>query len=143
MLDIQAAVYGRLNADATLAGLLSSYDGGAAIVSDPVPDDLGITEPKPICVISAPTDNEAADTYTEDGRNVGLSIRLYAKPEGSTLPIDTAAEWVRSIIKSWPAGAVTGGQFISASVSGPVVGPTDDPSLVGRLVNARLFFEED
>lgn len=142
MLDIQGAVWSRLSADATLLALLASYGVGKAVVSDPVPDDLLVTDTKPICIVSAPLSNEADDSFTEDLRRADLSVRLYHKPTGSSLPLEQAAERVRMLIKTWPAGAITGGTLLAATVSGPVVGPTDDPSLDGRVITARLIIQE-
>lgn len=142
MLDIQGAVWSRLSADATLLALLASYGAGKAVVSDPVPDDLLVTSALPVCIVSAPLSNEADDSFTEDLRRAEVSVRLYHKPAGSSLALEQAAERVRTLIKSWPAGAITGGTLLAATVSGPVVGPTDDPSLDGRVITARLIIQE-
>lgn len=145
MLDIQGAVWSRLSADATLLALLASYadgPGGKGLVSDPVPDDLLVNDTKPVCIVSAPLSNEADDSFTEDLRRADVSVRLYHKPAGSSLALEQAAERVRTLIKTWPAGAITGGTLLAATVSGPVVGPTDDPSLDGRVITARLIIQE-
>jgi hypothetical protein len=142
MLDITGAVFTRLNSDSTLAALLAPYGAGRALVSDPPPADLIVQGPEVVCIIAAPTDNEAEDTYTEDYRRAALNVRLYSRPNGSTLTLDTAAERVRALLRSWPAGSVTGGTLIDAAVSGPVAGPSSDPSVEGRIVTARLIFLE-
>lgn len=142
MLDISGAVFTRLSTDATLLALLKPYGAGKAIVADPPPPELLADDALPILIIGAPFDDEADDTYTENYRVVGLRVRLYHRPKGSSLPLDTAAERVRTLLRSWPAGAVTGGTLIDAAVSGPVAGPTDDPAVEGRIVTARLIFKE-
>lgn len=142
MLDIVGAVYGRLNSDATLLAALAAYGAGKALVSDPPPADLVVDKALPVLIVGNPSSDEAADTYTEDYRTVTLSVRLYHRPAGSSLPLDTAAERVRTLLRSWPQGAVTGGTLIDAAVSGPVAGPTDDPAVEGRIVTARLIFKE-
>lgn len=142
MLDIAGAVYTRLSSDATLMAALKPYGAGKALVSDPPPADLVTDSAMPVCIIAAPFEDEADDTYTEDYRAVAVNIRLYHRPDGSTLKLDTAAERVRARLRSWPAGAVTGGTLINAAVSGPVAGPTDDPAVEGRIVTARLLFKE-
>jgi hypothetical protein len=142
MLDIAGAVYGRLSGDSTLLALLAVYGSGRAIVSDPPPADLLADNSLPVLIIGHPAADEANDTYTENYRQVTLSVRLYHRPAGSALPLDTAAERVRTLLRSWPSGAVTGGTLIDAAVSGPVAGPTDDPAVEGRIVTARLLFKE-
>jgi hypothetical protein len=142
MLDITGAVFTRLSSDATLLALLAAYGSGRALVSDPPPADLIVQGPEVVCIVAAPFDDEAEDTYTEDYRRTSLNVRLYSRPNGSTLALDTAAERVRALLKTWPAGAVTGGTLIDAAVSGPVAGPSSDPSVEGRIVTARLIFLE-
>ncbi len=142
MLDITGALYTRLNSDATLAALLAAYGAGKAIVADPPPADLIVDGTLPVLIIGGAASDEAEDTYTENYRRVAVSVRLYHRPAGSSLPLDTAAERVRTLLKSWPKGSAGGGTLIDAAVSGPVAGPTDDPAVEGRIVTARLIFLE-
>jgi hypothetical protein len=142
MLDITGALYSRLSGDSTLLALLASYGSGKAIVSDPPPADLIVDSTLPAIIIGGASQDEADDTYTENYRQVTVGVRLYHRPAGSSLPLDTAAERVRTLLRSWPSGAVTGGTLIDAAVSGPVAGPTDDPAVEGRIVTARLLFKE-
>lgn len=142
MLDITGALYSRLSADSTLLALLATYGAGKAIVADPPPADLIVSGALPVLIIAGSASDEDEDTYTEAYRRVTASVRLYHRPAGSSLPLDTAAERVRTLLKSWPSGSVTGGTLIDAAVSGPVAGPTDDPAVEGRIVTARLIFLE-
>jgi hypothetical protein len=142
MLDITGALYSRLSGDSTLLALLATYGAGKAIVADPPPADLIVDGTKPVLIIAGAGADEAEDTYTENYRRVAVNVRLYHRPAGSSLPLDTAAERVRTLLRSWPSGAVTGGTLIDAAVSGPVAGPTDDPAVEGRIVTARLIFLE-
>jgi hypothetical protein len=142
MLDIIGAVFNRLESDATLTGQLRAYNGGRAIVSDPPPADLLADSDAPVLIIGAPFEDEADDTYTEDYRAVAVNIRLYHRPAGSTLSLDTAADRVRFLLRSWPAGAVSGGLLVNAAAAGPVAGPTDDPAVEGRIITARIIFKE-
>jgi len=142
MLDITGALYTRLSADSTLTSALAVYGSGRAIVADPPPADLIVDGSAPVVIIGGASSDEADDTYTENYRQVTVAVRLYHRPSGSSLPLDTAAERVRTLLRSWPSGAVTGGTLIDAAVSGPVAGPTDDPAVEGRIVTARLLFRE-
>ncbi len=141
MLDIQGAVYTRLYGDATLGALIASYGGNPAVFSDPVPDNIDI-QASPIVVVATPFENPSDDTFSEDNRIPSLNVRLYHRPAGSTLALDQAAERVRTVLKSWPVGAIAGGILVDAAVTGPVGAPTEDPSLEGRLLTVRLFIQE-
>jgi hypothetical protein len=141
ILDPQAAVFGRLTADSGFTARLSSYNSAPAIFSDVTPHDHVIDD-KPIIVISAPSQNENDDTYTEDYRDLTMGIRLYHRPQGSSADLEAASEHARQILKSWPEGAITNGSLVDASVSGPVAAPTEDPALEGRLLQVRLRIKE-
>lgn len=142
MIDPQGDVYKRLTGDSELASMLGRYAAvEVALFSDFVPSDLTIEE-SPVGVVSAPITNTQDDTYDQDYRRVELNVRFYHRPSGSSLILDQAADKARSVLKLWPAGAITGGSLVSATVTGPVSAPTDDPSLSGRLLNVRLLIKE-
>jgi hypothetical protein len=142
MLDIKAAVVGRLSGDMALAAMLLPYNGAPAIVADPAPADLEIIDKRPVVIMAKPVNDENDDTFSEAYRVVRFNVRVYSRPDEQTLEIDQAAEKARSILTSWPAGDVSGGRFVSATVSGPVDAPTDDPSIEGRLLQVRAIFKE-
>ncbi len=144
MIDIQAAVFQQLRSDATLAGLLGTYGGVPSVFATPVPDDLVITH-EPVCYIGDAINADDDDTYTEEYRRHDLRIRLYQKPDaanGGTTSLKAASERARRVLKDWPKGAISGGVFINASVTGPTLAPTDDPSLAGRLLQVRIYTQE-
>lgn len=141
MLDIQGAVYARLSSDATLTAQLATYNSAPAVLADPPAADLVISEDKPVVIVASPSQQESEDDFSTAHRVAVVNVRLYHKPIGSTLKLDTAAERVRALLKNW-GGAVTGGTVLDGEVSGPVPAPTDDPSIEGRLVTARLIIQE-
>lgn len=142
MIDPQAEVFARLTGDATLTALLSEYDGAPAVFED------GKVAPEyehgalPMVVVTPPTNNGNPDTLNATMRDELVSVRLYHKPDGSSLPLHTAAERVRTLFKNWGGAAVTGGTLIHAEVAGPVPAPTDDPSLDGRIVSISMLIRE-
>lgn len=144
MIEIQAEVYKRLLADAALPALLDAYGVVPAIFSVPVPHDY-IVSVLPSVLVDYPLASEDDDTYTENFRNVDLRVRLYGKPDpsvGGTLKLNLAANAARDALKTWGRSAVTGGEIISATVSGPVDAPTTDPTNAGRLLQVRLLVKE-
>lgn len=141
ILDPQKEVYGRLSSDSALTSLLSTHNTAPAIFSDFVPHDHVIDD-KPVIVVVAPNQNEDDDTYTEEYRDLLMNVRLYHRPQGSSADLEAAAEQTRQTLKSWPAGAITNGSLVDASVSGPVAAPTEDPALEGRLLQVRLYIKE-
>lgn len=140
-LNIAGGVRARLIADDTLTAMLATYEGGPAIVGDPVPDDLE-TEEAPFIVISAPLSDEQTDDYTTARREARVTVRLYAKHNGSTINLNAAAERVRALLKFWDTSSFSTGELECAFVSGPTPAPTDDPSIEGRALSAKLMIKE-
>ena len=144
MINAQSLVYQQLASVPALASTLDAFGAAPAIFSVPVPHNYTVSA-LPSVLIDVPISAEDDDTYTEEYRVIDIRIRVYQKPDpknGGTAKLDLAASQVRNALKFWPKGAVEGGQFISATVSGPVDAPTSDPTNSGRLVSARLFFKE-
>ena len=144
MIEVQAEVYKRLVADATLPSLLDGYGVVPAIFSVPVPHNY-IVSTLPSVLVDYPLASTDVDTYTEEYREVDLRVRLYGKPDpsvGGTERLNLAANAARNALKTWSNAAVTGGEIVSATVSGPVDAPTTDPTNAGRLLNVRLLVKE-
>lgn len=142
-MDIQAIVFARLIGDATLMALLSEYDSAPAVFEDGkvAPDyEHGV---KPLAVVTPPSNNANPDTFDASLRDEVVSVRLYHRPDGSSLPLHQAAERIRALFRNWGSAAVTGGTVIHAEVAGPFPAPTDDPSLDGRIINITLLVKED
>lgn len=141
MIDTNADLYSRLLGDAGFAAMLAGYGDQPALFSENVPSDI-IIGVMPVGIISAPIASTDADTFTEEYRYITHNLRLYHKPEGTSLVLHQAAETARRLIKNWPAGEITGGHLKDSTVSGPAESPTDDPALEGRLLNVRLYVKE-
>lgn len=142
MLDHQAAVFARLTGDATLTALIALYASAPAVFEDgKVPPEFEHGD-KPIIVVGAPAHAGDADTFSEAIRSEQIGLRLYHKPDWSSLPLAQAAERVRTLFKNWGAVAITGGTVIQTEVVGPSPAPTDDPSLDGRIVQLTLLIRE-
>jgi hypothetical protein len=147
MINARSIVFQRLLADGTLTALLGGYGSAPsvpAIFTAPVPHNL-VTGIDPHIIVDFPIGDDDDDTYTEEYREVDLRVRLYSKPHpsvGGTQKLDDAAVAARKALKSWPRSNVTGGVFISATVTGPVDAPTTDPTNAGRLLNVRLNLQE-
>ena len=144
MIEVQSEVYKRLLADGSLSSLLAAYGAVPAIFSVPVPHDY-IVGVLPSVLIDYPLGSDDDDTYSENYRNVDIRVRLYGKPDpsvGGTARLNLAANAARDALKTWGRSAVTGGEIISATVSGPVDAPTTDPTNAGRLLNVRLLVKE-
>lgn len=145
-LDIAGGVRQRLADDATLVAMLATYtpEGGApapAIFVDPVPPDFEVVG-KPAIVVSEPFGNQAGDDYSDARRDASLFVRLYAKQQGSTVDLLTAAERARELLKFWNTPSFSTGKLEGAFVNGPTTAPTDDPSIEGRLLSVQLLIRE-
>lgn len=142
-MDIQGIVFARLTADATLTALLQTHDVEPAIFEDGKVDPEIEYGTLPLAVVTPSSNNANPDTLDAAMREELVSVRLYHKPDGSSLPLHDAAERVRALFRNWGSAAVTGGTVIHAEVAGPFPAPTDDPSLDGRIINITLLVKED
>lgn len=145
-LDIAGGVCARLKADAALVASLGLYEpeGGVpepAIFTDPTPPDFEI-DVKPAIIVGEPYRNEGDDNFTHNGRAASLRIRMFVKHNGSAIAINDCAEAVRSLLHNWSAPVFSTGQLLAATVSGPIAGPTSDPSIEGRILNLHLLIRE-
>lgn len=137
-----ATIFARLSGDATLTGLLATYNGAPAIFSDRAPESY-VVGPTPCLVIAAPTRDVPVETFTETGRRIEQDVRGYAQDTGSSVALDTVMRRVRTLFHNDPGSlAVTGGTAETSTVTGPVASPTTDPALIGRRVTLRLELQE-
>lgn len=135
-----ATIFARLTGDATLTALLATYGSAPAIFSDRAPDAFDFKQGvKPCLVISPPTYDRPAETFTETGRTIQQDIRGYAFDTGSSAALDGIMRRVRTLFHNQPGSlTVTGGKAITSRVTGPVGSPTSVPSVIGRRVTLNL-----
>lgn len=142
MIDPQGVAFSRMAADATLTALLAEFQEAPAIFEDgqvPPEFQFGST---PIAVVASPAHQGDDDTFDADMRREQITVRLYHRAEGSSLPLQAAAEQVRALFKNWGPSAITGGTMVNATVSGPLPAPTEDPTLDGRIVYLTMLIKE-
>lgn len=133
-----AGIWSRLATDATLAGMLSTYAGVAAVFTvDPVPDDAVL----PYVVIPGAVATVPADTKTMLGRQSTYDVRCYTAATGSTVAVDAIAERVRSLLHRQPIAVAGFGVYV-ANATGPSEGP-EEPDAYGRIVTIRLTMQEN
>jgi hypothetical protein len=125
------AIGERLRGDATLAGLLSTYGGGAAVFrTDPAPGDAVL----PYIVISGPVGAGPYDTKTRHGRSERYDVRCYATRNGSVAAVNTIAERAWALLHRVPL-AVAGGENWIANATGPIT--ADDAAAYGRVLTVE------
>ena len=138
MSEISSAIYHRLAGDATLAGMLATYAGGAAVFTvDPVPNDARM----PYVVIPAALATLPHDTKTSLGREATHAVRCYTSATGSTKAVDAIAERVRFLVHRKPMTIAGFGVYI-AQVTGPSAGP-EEADAYGRIVTIHLTMQEN
>jgi hypothetical protein len=133
--DITKGLYDRLEPDATLAALLSTYSGNAAVfTTDPIPQDATLPY-----VVIRDLSEVTFDTKTSRGREVWHDVGCYAKDEGSAVLVESIKERVRALLHRY---ALTIANFttVIAEVSGIV--QADEDGVFGRIVTIRLIVEE-
>lgn len=146
-MNFMRGIVARLLSDTELLEMLAEYTPtngapGPAILSNPPPGDHRIAA-KPDVRISFPNRQDDQDTFSSEVRDADVRIHLYARPGAdtggliSTAEIDAAAERLRQRChrRAW---FVDGVKF-DAVASGPTAAPTDDPAVVGRLIQLRII----
>ncbi|MFH0902331.1 MAG: DUF3168 domain-containing protein [Pseudomonadota bacterium] len=135
-MNLTAAIHTRLAGDATLTGLLSTYEGEPSIfTTDPAPEGASL----PYLVTAGNVADKARDTKTTRGREVWRDVRCYTSDAGGAVLVEQIAERVRALLHRHEL-AVTDHQTIVAEASGPIAADEDDA--YGRIVNVRFIIEE-
>lgn len=138
-MNLQAAVFQRINGHAPLTALLGEYGGEPAVFSDRQPSDF-VQGWRPSIIIDAPVRQDDRDTFSREWRDGALRIRLYAKLDRTqpTAPrLREASEMVRALFHR--RGFTVAGLKIQSVASGPTDGPVDDASEIGRVVQIQLM----
>lgn len=136
MNEVTAAIYDRLSGDPTLATLLATYSGEAAVFTiDPPPGDATL----PYIVSAGDVVDAAFDTKTTRGRHIWRDVRCYAEADGSAAVVEEIAERVRELLHRAPL-TVSGQCVLIAECSGPVV--ADEQDAYGRVVTVQMKMME-
>lgn len=142
-MNLSAALYDRLAADATLTSLLASYEGNPAIFTvQPVPGDAEL----PYIVTVGHVVDLPWDTKITRGREVWRDVRCYAAADGSAVTIEAIAERVRELLHRQPL-VIGGHTWVLSNVTGPIV--ADELSSVsgrnayGRIITMSMKAQED
>ena len=129
---LTTAIYAKLSGDGTLAAMLSTYNGGAAVISaDPVPLDVM----RPYVVIDGAMHDEPFGGKVEEisGREIHLDIRMYTDATGSSVLIDSIAERVSALLHLTALTVAGYTNIIARCIAGPLKVPTD-PRIMGRVL---------
>jgi hypothetical protein len=130
------AIYDVLAGDATLAGLLATYNGLPAVfTSDPAPGDA---EP-PYIVTAGDVAQTPFDTKTTRGREMVRDVRCYDNAGGGPVVIEAIAERARYLLHR-RALAIAGHTWILSECGGPTV--ADEPKYYGRILTIRAIAQE-
>lgn len=134
---VTQAIYDKLAEDATLVGLLATYEGSPAIfTSDPVPGDANF----PFVVTAGEVSQAPFDTKTTQGRDLIRDVRCYADADGSAVVIEAIAERVRALLHRQPL-TINGYRWLISDCTGPIV--ADERDVYGRVISVSLKAEED
>ncbi len=135
-MNLTDAIYTRLAGDATLIGLISTYNGEPAIfTTDPAPEDAEL----PYIVSAGNVADRARDTKTTRGREVWRDVRCYAPALGSAVLVEQIAERVRALCHRHKL-EVSDHETWIAEASGPMV--IDEDDAYGRIVSLRFYIVE-
>jgi hypothetical protein len=135
MAEITKALYDRLKDDATLQGLLSSYDGEAAVFStDPIPEDAVLPYVTITDLATSPFDSK-----TTLGLDLSYDIGCYTTDDGSAVDVEDIKVRVRELLHRHVL-TIANYTTIIADVSGML--QADEDGVFGRIVTIRLVVEE-
>lgn len=130
-------IYDILAGDATLTGLLSTYEGSPAIfTTDPTPGDADL----PFIVTAGEITQTPFDAKDCLGRDAIRDVRCYDNSDGSSITIEAIAERVRLLLHRQPL-TITGYNWILSDCTGPIV--ADETDAYGRIVSTRVVAMED
>jgi hypothetical protein len=130
-------LYDKLAGDATMVGLLSSYEGNPAIFTmDPAPGDAEL----PYIVSAGEVSQAPFDTKTTRGRDLIRDVRCYAAADGSTVLVEAIAERARALLHRQEL-VIDGFRWLISDCTGPIV--ADEPDTYGRIISLSLKIQED
>jgi len=125
-----------LTGDATLVGMVGTYEGEPAIFTvDPAPGDAVL----PYIVTAGEVVDTPADTKTTLGRELWRDVRCYAPATGSAVTVEAMAERVRALLHRQTM-EIDGFVWVWASCDGPIA--ADEEDAYGRIVTVRMRVEE-
>lgn len=131
------AIYDKLASDATLIGLISTYEGNPAIfTTDPTPGDADL----PFIVTAGEITQTPFDTKDCRGRDAIRDVRIYDNPDGSSITIEAIAERVRLLLHRQPL-TISDFSWIMSDCTGPIV--ADENDAYGRIISIRVVAMED
>jgi len=145
MADITEALYTRLSGDATLQGLLSTYEGGAAVfTTDPIPENAELPYVTVLPIAEVPFDSKQtfAGGATGNmllGREISYDVGCYDEDDGSIVDVEAIRERVRALLHRHVL-TISNFTTVIAEVSGAL--PADEDGVFGRIVTIRLIVEE-
>lgn len=143
MIDVVGDLYQYLSAQSPVTDLLDSYNNNPAIFAGQFPPDFEILEPA--VVIDYPTVNQRLQTTSSISRDVQTTLRVYAQVLSAnsydTLALQQASEAIAAALVTARI-AVSGGILRGVDVTGPIISPSENPSIAGRLITVRWRLEE-
>ena len=148
MIDTTQDLFAYLSGITNVTDTVDVYHGAPAIFDSAVPPDHEIT--LPVIVIDYPTFSDRLHSSTRIIRDIVIPVRLYAQTQftragltfNDTMPLQAASEAVADALITMRI-PVTGGTLRGVFVDGPIIAPTESPSISGRLITLRWNIEED
>jgi len=133
---LTAAIYDALAGDATLTGLLTTYEGEPAIFTVfPAPRDAEL----PYIVSAGDVAGTPFDTKTTRGREVWRDVKCYASTRGSVVTIEAIADRVYVVLHRQEL-FIGGHGWVLSECTGPIA--ADERDAYGRIVTVRVVAEE-
>lgn len=131
------AFYSTLSGDSTLAAMLSTYGGGAAVFTAmPIPSDVEL----PYIITEGEIGNLAFGTKVLNGREIIRDVRCYGEASGSAELIEDIAERVRALFHN--QNIAVNGYNASFLTEAQNILTADEDGVYGRIVTVRMIVME-
>jgi len=143
-MDLTQGIYDKLTGDATLLGLIATYDAAgspsapAIFTAWPVPPDA--TRPY-VYTRGQVADGHFDEINTNLGRDVIRDVTVIADNTGSDDAVETIAERIRTLMHRQAMTIPDGSHIMTICIGGPAPAETDD-SLTGRHLSFRIVAME-
>jgi len=134
--SVSKALVNKLKADATLQGLMTTYNSEYTWFSLPSAPE-GADRPLGLVI---PVSDTPWNTTAAEGREQTWDIACFIDADGSIATLESIAEQVHDLFDSTQSPTLSVSGYTTDMidvVSGPTIAPTDD-TLYGRVVTIRL-----
>jgi len=139
-LDLAVPFRDAISGTSEITSYLSTYVGEPSVhTRRPIPDAAGY----PLIIINPPVTITDEDDIDKDRPIVLLDLAVYGEAVNHYRQVDAVGYLLRDLFHGIKSSiSVTGYSVVDINVRGPMVAPTDDDKIVGRIVSVQVRLAE-